>query len=257
MYMKTKTMLPMFKQQLAVVIFLIISILPITAQETNQISKEKQKMESSRLPFMMSFSIGPNFNTGGSDYAEWFGSRSDVVTQFDWRMNVPFSRHWCAYLDLGISFFNIQTDNLGENIANAVIDKLFFGLNRIKPSIGTGITYVVEKRKWQFMPRAGIGLTSAGNYNTKSVDGKTYELDINRSLMFFNAGASIGYRTSNLCSFILDINYRCPLQDCKATYTTTLPDLPPVTEVMKSRSWANDLSVSLGIQLHLGKNNKK
>lgn len=75
--------------------------------------------------------------------------------------------------------------------------------------------------------------------------------------MFFNTGTSIGYRTSNLCSVILDINYRCPLQYCKATYTTTLPDLPPVTEVMKSRSWANDLSVSLGIQLHLGKNNKK
>lgn len=255
--MKTKTLSPMFKQQLAIMIFLIISILPITAQETNQIPKEKQKVESSRLPFMMSFSIGSNFNTGGSDYAEWFGSRSDVVTQFDWRMNVPFFRHWCVYLDLGVSFFSIQTDDLGENIANVVFDKLFPGLNKIKPSIGTGINYVVEKRKWQFMPRAGIGLTSAGNYKTKSADGKIYELDINRSLMFFNAGASIGYRTSNLCSFILDINYRCPLQDCKATYTTTLLDLPPVTEVMKSRSWANDLSVSLGIQLQLGKNNKK
>lgn len=256
--MKTKSMSPMFKQQLAVMVFLIISILPITAQETKQTSKEKQKVESSRLPFMMSFSLGPNFNTGGSDYAEWFGSRADVVTQFDWRMNVPLFRHWCAYLDLGISFFSIQTDYLAENIASAFFDKLFPGLSKIKPSISTGITYVVEKRKWQFMPRAGIGLTGAGNSkNGKSADGKMYELDVNRSTMFFNAGASIGYRTSNLCSFILDINYRCPLQDCKATYTTTLPDLPPVTEVMKSRSWANDLSVSLGIQLQFGKNNKK
>lgn len=256
--MKTKSLSPMLKQQLAIMIFLIISILPITAQETNQTSKEKQKVESSRLPFMMSFSIGPNFNTGGSDYAEWFGSRADVVTQFDWRMNVPFFRHWCAYLDLGVSFFNIQTDNLGDNIAGAFIDMLFPGLSKIKPSVSTGITYVLEKKKWQFMPRAGIGLMGAGNSSqTKSVDGKIYQLEINRSSMFFNTGASIGYRTSNLCSFILDINYRYPLQDCKATYTTTLPDLPPVTEVLKSRSWANDLSVSLGIQLQLGKNNKK
>lgn len=255
---KTKSLSLIFKRQLVVMVFLIISILPITAQETNQTSKEKQKVESSRLPFMMSFSLGSNFNTGGSDYAEWFGSRADVATQFDWRMNVPLFRHWCAYLDLGVSFFNIQTNNSGENIAGAVIDKLFPGLSKIKPSLSTGITYVVEKRKWQFMPRAGIGWTSAGNSNkTKSTDGKIYKLEINRSPMFFNTGASIGYRTSNLCSFILDINYRCPLQDSKATYTTTLSDLPPVTEVMKSRSWANDLSVSLGIQLQLGKNNKK
>ncbi len=142
-------------------------------------------------------------------------------------MNVPLFRHWCAYLDLGVSFFNIQTDNSGENIAGAVIDKLFPGLSKIKPSLSTGITYVVEKRKWQIMPRAGIGWTSAGNSNkTKSADGKVYQLEINRSPMFFNTGASIGYRTSNLCSFILDINYRCPLQSCKATYTTTLQDLP-------------------------------
>ena len=69
-----------------------------------------------------------------------------LPTQFDWRMNVPLFRHWCAYLDLGVSFFNIQTDNSGENIAGAVIDKLFPGLSKIKPSLSTGITYVVEKR---------------------------------------------------------------------------------------------------------------
>lgn len=61
---KIKSLSPIFKRQLAVMVFLIISILPITAQETNQTSKEKQKVESSRLPFMMSFSIGSNFNTG-------------------------------------------------------------------------------------------------------------------------------------------------------------------------------------------------
>lgn len=248
----------MFKPQLAVMVFLIIGILPITAQEIDQASKEMHKTESSGLPFMMSFSIGSNFNTGGSDHAEWFGSRADVATQFDWRMNVSLLGQWCAYLDLGVSFFNLQTVDSGENMAGVVIDKLFPGLSKIKPSLSTGITYVVEKGKWQLMPKAGIGWTSAGNSNkTKSADGKIYQLEINRSPLFFNTGASIGCHTSNLCSFILDINYRCPLQGCKATYTTTLPDLPPVTEVMKSRSWGNDLSVSLGIQLQLGKKKRR
>lgn len=245
----------MLKQKLAVIVFLIIGMLSATAQENgiNKNKKEKSKITSSQRPFMMSFSIGPNFNTGGSDYSEWFGSRANVATQFDWRMNVSFARHWCAYLDLGISFFKIQTNDLGENIAEALMDKFLFpGISKIKPSISTGITYIAEKGRWQFMPRAGIGLTSAGNSNkTTSIGEKTYQLKINRSYMFFNTGASLGYRTSNLCSVIFDINYRYPMRSCKAIYTTTVSDLPPVAETMKSRSWANDLSVSLGIQLQL------
>lgn len=110
---KIKSLSPIFKRQLAVMVFLIISILPITAQETNQTSKEKQKVESSRLPFMMSFSIGSNFNTGGSDYAEWFGSRADVATQFDWRMNVPLFRHWCAYFRFGCQLFQHTNRQFG------------------------------------------------------------------------------------------------------------------------------------------------
>ncbi|WP_294547767.1 hypothetical protein [uncultured Bacteroides sp.] len=251
----------MFKHKFAIMFFLIIGILPITAQEKEiyKSKKEKQKIESLQRPFIMSFSIGPNFNTGGNDYSEWFGSRANIATQFDWRMNVSFARHWCAYLDLGITFFKLQTNDLGENIATALIDKLLFpGLSKIKPSISTGITYIAEKGRWQFMPKAGIGWMSAGYSNkTKTIDGKEYQLEIDRSPMFFNAGASIGYRTSNLCSVILDINYRCPIQSCKATYTTTSLDLPPVIETMKSHSWANDLSISLGIQLQLEMKKKK
>lgn len=254
-YFRLELLKHTFKQKLAVTVFLIVGILPAVAQEKGIYTTEKKNsnIESLQRPFIMSLSIGPNFNTGGNDYPEWFGSRANAVTQFDWRMNVSFVRHWCAYLDLGVSFFKIQTDDLGENLGAALIDKLLFpGLSKIKPSISTGITYLAEKGKWQFMPRVGIGWISGGNSNkTKTIDGKEYRLEINRSPGFFNTGASLGYRTSNLCSVILDINYRCPMQSCKATHTTALSNLPLVTEIIKSRSWANDLSVSLGIQFQL------
>lgn len=250
----------MLKQKLAAMVFLIAGLLPVTAQNTENHTpkKKKQEIESLQRPFMMSLSLGPNFNTGGSEYSEWFGSRADVVTQFDWRMNVAFARHWCAYLNFGVTFFNVQTNDLVENIATALFDELFPGLRKIKPSISAGVTYIAEKGRWQFMPRTGIGWTSAGYMDeTKKIDGKEYQFDIDRSCVFLHTGASIGYRTSNLCSVILDISYRYPLQACKAVYTTTLPDMSPVTETMKSRSWANDLSVSLGIQLQLELRKKK
>lgn len=250
----------MFKQKLAVMVFLLIGILPVTAQEKKSASTEKKnrKMEVFQRPFIWSFSIGPNFNTGGNDYSEWFGSRAKVATQFDGRMNVSFARHWCAYLDFGITFFKIQTNDSGENIAAALSDKIFPGLSKIKPSISVGVTYIAEKGRWQFMPRTGIGWMSVGYSNkTKTIDGKDYQLEIDRSPMFFNMGTSIGYRTSNPCSIILDINYRCPMQSSKAISTITSSDLPPVIETMKSRSWTNDLSVSLGIQYQLEMKKKK
>ena len=84
----------MKKHKLAVIILFIIGTLPVAAQD-------KASSLSSRSPFIMSFSIGPNFNTGGSEHIGYFGSRADVATQFDWRIAVGFARHWNAYLDIG------------------------------------------------------------------------------------------------------------------------------------------------------------
>ena len=107
-----------------------------------------------------------------------------------------------------------------------------------------------EIGRWQLMPRVGIGRMSAGgSEKTQTIEDTTYKLEISRS--------SAGYRTSNLCSIILDVSYRCPLQSCNTTYTVTEPDLPSVTETVKSRSWSNDLSVSVGIQLHMGLGKKR
>ena len=51
----------MKKHKLAVIILFIIGTLPVAAQD-------KASSLSSRSPFIMSFSIGPNFNTGGSEH---------------------------------------------------------------------------------------------------------------------------------------------------------------------------------------------
>lgn len=107
-----------------------------------------------------------------------------------------------------------------------------------------------EIGRWQLMPRIGIGRMSAGgSEKTQTIEDTTYKLEISRSSTFLNPGISAGYRTSNLCSIILDVSYRCPLQSCNTTYT--------VTETVKSRSWSNDLSVSVGIQLHMGLGKKR
>lgn len=244
----------MKKHKLAVIILFIIGILPVAAQDkaSSLSQKEIQKIESARHPFIMSFSIGPNFNTGGSEHTEYFGARADVATQFDWRISVGFARHWNAYLDIGLSFFKIQTDDVWSNIAQTIGDKLFPGLSRIKPSASIGIGYMEEIGRWQLMPRIGIGRMSAGgSEKTQTIEDTTYKLEISRSSTFLNPGISAGYRTSNLYSIILDVSYRCPLQSCHTTYTVTETDLPSVTETVKSRSWSNDLSVSVGIQLHM------
>lgn len=232
----------------------VIGVIPATAQEKEYFTttKYKQRIESMQRPFMMSFSLGPNFNTGGNDYSEWFGSRADVATQFNMRMNVAFARNWFAYFDLGLSFYKVQTDDLVQNIGDALLDELFPGLSKIKPSVALGVSYIVEKNRWQLMPRAGIGWMSAGSSDkSETIAGKTTRLEIDRTPMFFNAGTSIGYRTSNKCSVILDVSYRCPMQSCKAIHTTTLPNASPVIITKKSHSWANDLSVSIGIQLQM------
>jgi hypothetical protein len=115
-----------------------------------------------------------------------------------------------------------------------------------------------EIGRWQLMPRVGIGRMSAGgSEKTQTIEDTTYKLEISRSSTYLNPGISAGYRTSNLCSIILDVSYRCPLQSCNTTYTVTEPDLPSVTETVKSRSWSNDLSVSVGIQLHMGLGKKR
>lgn len=159
---------------------------------------------------------------------------------------------------IGLSFFKIQTDDVWSNIAQTIGDKLFPGLSRIKPSASIGIGYMEEIGRWQLMPRIGIGRMSAGgSEKTQTIEDTTYKLEISRSSTFLNPGISAGYRTSNLCSIILDVSYRCPLQSCHTTYTVTEPDLPSVTETVKSRSWSNDLSVSVGIQLHMGLGKKR
>lgn len=236
----------------------VIGLEPISAQEKSEhtTTTEKTATQTTGKPFIMAVSLGPNFNMGGNDHAEWFGSRADVSTQFDLRMHVPFTPHWSAYMNMGLSFFHIRTDDVIQNIVQTVFDKFLPGLSKVKPSIALGLSYLTEKDRWLLMPRAGIGWMSVESTDkSKTINNQTEHLKISRSSLFGNVGTALGYRTSKVCSLILDVNYRCPLQSAKATYTTSTTDSPTVTTRYKSRSWANDLSVSIGIQLQtdLGK----
>lgn len=252
----------MFQRRVTMALLLLIGILPMAAQEpeeADRLPKGKQKIEFFQRPFMMSLSIGPNFNTGGSDYPEYFGTRPDVATQLYWRMSGAFTRHWGTYVDLGVGFFRVETNDWAQDLMEAIVDAMLPGITRIKPSVSAGINYLAEKGRWQFIPRAGIGWMDSGHSSdsTQKRGEKVSTFKVARASWFANAGASFGYRTSKVCSFILDINYRYPLQACKATYTTQSPEEAPVTKVWKSRSWANDLSVSLGILLQTEMKAKK
>ena len=123
----------------------------------------------------------------------------------------------------------------------------------MKPAAAAGLAYTISVERWRIIPRAGIGVISMGSYHKSSTVGDTTKrLDKDISPMFVNAGVSAGYRLSRLCTLFLDASYRCPVQRATATYTLTRPDTPAETLDATSRSWGNDLTLSLGVKFHIG-----
>ena len=104
------------------------------------------------------------------------------------------------------------------------------------------------------MPRAGLGyqLYAGDSNHTKQMNSVTYKSNVRRSSFFANAGCAFEYRLTEMWGLLFDVNYRYPLQSAKAKYTVQEADTPPVKQNWSSRSWTNDLSISLGIQLHFG-----
>lgn len=200
-----------------------------------------------QTPISMAFSIGGNFNTGSCGDQSLFPTRPDLCTQFDWRVNVAFARHWSAFMDLGMSFYKIKpSDSFSDIVSDALVEMFLPGVSHIHPSIALGAAYVAQVNRWQFSPRLGFGWMHVKSYHKKqnSID---YEYKI--TPFYVNPAVSIGYRLSKVCSLILDVSYRCPLTASKGsiTYGTGISN----TENFKSHGWGNDLSISVGTQLNL------
>lgn len=200
-----------------------------------------------QTPISMTVTLGANLNTGSCGDQSLFPSRPDACTQFDWRVNVAFAKHWSAFMDFGMSFYKIKpSDELGEIISDAIVEMFFPGVSHIHPSIAFGAAYVAQINRWQFSPRLGFGWMHVQSRDKKKND-VHYEYKIKPP--YVNPALSIGYRLSNVCSLLLDVNYRCPLAESKGsiTYGTGISD----TKNFKSRGWGNDLSISIGTQLNL------
>lgn len=205
--------------------------------------------ETSKHAFMMVFNVGANFNTGSNGNQSIFPARPDVATQLNCLLHYSFTPHWSVFADFGGTFYRLEPMGLMDAIGNALLDTFFPGISRIHPSAAIGGAYKVNFGRWQLMPRAAFGwMTVDSGDKTKSKNGTTvnYKYDINPP--FFNPGASIGYRTSKICSLQLDISYRCPLKATTATITTTNDNVADVQK-FKTHGWGNDLSVSLGFLL--------
>lgn len=220
-------------------------------QDPANASRRVTSAEFPQRPLTIALSAGPNFNLGGSHGAEWFGSRPAAAMQFDIMMNLRIVNRWSAYLDLGITFF--ETRGGGNDAIGAILGKLFSPVSRMKPSAGIGLAYTLPLGRWEIAPRAGAGIFSAGSQNkTKTADDTTARFEKEISPLYVNAGVGAGYRLSRLCTLFLDTSYRCPVQRATATYTLTRPDTPAETVTATSRSWAHDLSLSIGVKFHIG-----
>lgn len=222
-------------------------------ESTRRAEQQALETDMPEVPFTFAISLGPNFNTGGSQSAEWFGSRPDVASQMDIMMNLKIVRRWSIYLDLAITFFETRQQSADKDPVAAILGELFAPVSSMKPSAAAGLAYSLPVERWSITPRAGIGVMSLGSYHKSTTAGDTTKrLEKDISPMFVNAGVSAGYRLSRLCTLFLDASYRCPIQRATATYTVTRPDIPAETVSATSRSWGNDLTISMGVKFHLG-----
>ena len=215
-------------------------------------AQSQSRFQPMERPFTMAISFGPGFNPGASSIPEPFGKRPQVAPEFDFRIGYPLRHHWSAFLDLGLSFYPMKADNMAEAIGTALANAILPGFGSVHPSASAGIFRLSQFGCFLLIPRAGLGwmhVKKGTGYPFKA-DSTRVTIARNISSPTINLGISAGYRTSRLCSLILDAGWSCPLRRSTAT-VTTVSGASTETVRYTSRAWGNDFTVSVGLQFNV------
>lgn len=210
-----------------------------------------------KKPFFLDITIGPSIKTGSDEHIEWFGKRQTVSYEWTCRIGKFFTRHWGGYFDSDLHFSHFRRPWFNNYPALDFSPEPQCGLGYIlKITLGIGITYRFEHNRWQYFMRGGVGIQG---YGSESWDGylkqddqneeNRYEsqLKIDRKIgaKYANTGITLGYRVTKSVSWIFDINYRYPLSCSKVTLTNHEGEITR----LKSKAWANDITLSIGIRI--------
>lgn len=238
----------MFSSKSAAIILALSVSLALSAQEPTGPVKQRRQPEPLRRPFVLSYSAGGNFNMGGNPYPAAFGTRPDVAPQTDMRFNFTIAPHWSVYADLGISFFRIETEE--TDLGDILMDIFLPGIKSLQPYGSAGFSYMAEKSRWLFMPRAGAGLfSSTHSRKTRTSGDVEHTYDVDMLAVFLEAGVSAGYRLTDMFALFVDVAYRYPLTSCRYIHASKPQEEAAISmETYESRWLANDLTVSFGVQ---------
>lgn len=194
--------------------------------------------------FALDLGPGANFDLSSLNQEQQsvFAGRPSVVAQIAVRPSYYFSRHWGAYADLRINLFRFHD-------YEKFFDILIPGLSRIKPTFSLGATYRYEHLRWQLQPRLGVGLvTYGGSHSNMTVNGKHTEESLSEDMGCVDAGISVAYRTSRICSLFLDFDAMVPFTPAKYTVTTSVDGSVTSTRHVESHTRGRNMSISLGIR---------
>ena len=221
-------------------------------------------------PLMLSFSYGRSFNTSGNDNEYWFGRQPGNRGVLDIRLTYMFVSHWGVYGDISFSSGGTWTPPIDLEWE----DEVYCGINW-SGGIGIGLMYRYEYKRWQFFARSGIGACTIDNATglTHFIDDSDDQpenlyhdvicADRYTNPSYVNFGITGGYRLTHVSSLIFDINYRYPYTSSKVEIKhKVIPacdSTPQVVDIRTyhSRSWGNNLTFSIGIQLQCELNRKK
>lgn len=218
-----------------------------------------------KRPLMIAVTYGRSINTGGNDNEYWFGRQPSNRGEFTIRAAYSLFSHWSIYGDMVFS----SGGNWTPPIDIEWLAESSCGLPG-SAGMGAGIMYRYENNRWQFFTRAGIGacaMDNADDYIHYIYEDNNYEendvsspkikeiIEAQRLICptYINFGLTGSYRLTRELNLVLDINYRYPYTSAKVKITRETYNDDGRTEIIDcqtyhSRSWGNNLTISIGFQ---------